>query len=95
MPAAETLRALLDAAYRSMGEDAGAAERSARAVSALIRAERDLAEFIAASAPRSPEEDADTIRAELRSRFRRLVEAEHAGVPDAVLKRIAAGSPAQ
>ena len=94
MAAAETLRALLDGAYHTMGTDAGEAERWAKAVSALVRAERDVAEFIAA-APRSPDEDAEAIRAELRSRFRRFIEAEQAGVPDAVLERIAAGAPAQ
>lgn len=94
MAAAETLRRLLDGAYRSMEQDAGEAERTAKAVTALIRAERDLAEFIAA-APQSPECDADAIRAELRSRFRRLVEAERAGAPAAELERIATGPPAQ
>jgi hypothetical protein len=93
MAAAETFRALLDMAYAEFAAgDAAEAERRARAVSAIVRAERDVAEFIAA-ATQAPEEDAETIRAELRSRFRRLVEAEHAGAPDEVLERIATGTP--
>lgn len=90
MAAAETFRALLDRAYQELsGGDAAEAERRARAVSAIVRAERDVAQFIAASAPQAPEEDAESIRAELRRRFRRLVEADRAGAPDDVLERLA------
>lgn len=97
MAAAETFRALLDGACKELaGGEAAEAERTAKAVSAIVRAERDVAEFIAASAPQSlEEEDAETIRAELRRRFRRLVEAEHAGAPAEVLERIATGSSAE
>lgn len=89
MAAAETFRALLDMACQELaGGDAAGAERRARAVSAIVRAEQDVAAFIAA-ATQAPEEDAETIRAELRRRFRRLVEADRAGAPDDVLVRLA------
>jgi hypothetical protein len=84
----------LEEARRALSDgDAVDAERRARAISAIVRAEHDVAEFLAAAESRTPEEDAEIIRAELRSRFRRLVEAEHAGAPAQVLERIAAGSP--
>ena len=92
MPGEEPLRALLQTIREPLTKgDAAGAERRARAVSAIVRAERDVAEFEAA-ALQAPEEDAETIRAELRSRFRRLAEAEHAGAPAEVLERIAAGA---
>jgi hypothetical protein len=94
MPIAEALRALLDAAHAELaGDQPAEAERRAKAVSAIIRAEQDVAAFVAAAAAQAPEEDAESIRAELRSRFRRLVEAEHAGAPAEVLERLAAGTP--
>jgi hypothetical protein len=94
MPGEEPLRELLNTIRESLAKgDAAEAERRARAVSAIVRAERDVAEFAAAARPAPEEEDAETIRAELRSRFRRLAEAEHAGAPAEVLERIAAGGP--
>ena len=87
MPGEEPLRELLNTIRESLAKgDAAEAERRARAVSAIVRAERDVAEFAAAARP-APEEDAETIRAELRSRFRRLAEAEHAGAPAEVVLR--------
>lgn len=94
MAAGEALRALLDSAHEAlMAGDAQDAERRARAVSAIVRAERDVAEHLAAARAETPEEDAEAIRAELRSRFRRLREADDAGAPIEVLERIAAGAP--
>jgi hypothetical protein len=85
------LRALLDEAHGVLaGGDAPDAERRAKAVSALVRAERDVAEFLAAEAANA-ETDEDTQRAELLGRIARLVEADHAGAPDEVLERIASG----
>ena len=93
MPGEEPLCALLRTIRQALADgNAAEAERGARAVSAIVRAERDVAEFEAAARP-APEEDAEIIRAELRSRFRRLAEAEHAGAPAEVLERIAAGAP--
>lgn len=88
------LRRLLDEAHEALaGGEAVDAERRAKAVSALVRAERDVAEFYAAAAA-DTEDDAEAQRAELLSRITRLIEAEHAGAPDEVLERIASGAAA-
>jgi hypothetical protein len=71
------------------GGQAVEAERRAMAVSALVRAERDLAELEAAPQPLSAEDDEDSRRAELRRRLARFVEAERSGAADAVLERFA------
>jgi hypothetical protein len=85
------LRRLLDDAHEALaGGDAADAERRAKALSALVRAERDVAEFVA-SQPSETEENAEAQRAELLGRITRLVEADRAGVPDEVLERIASG----
>lgn len=88
------LRALLDEAHGALaGGDAPDAERRAKAVSALVRAERDVADLIAAETANT-ETDEEARRAELLSRIARLIEADHAGAPDEVLERIASGAPA-
>jgi hypothetical protein len=85
------LRHLLTCAERALGEgDAVAGERIAKAVSALVRAERDVEEFLAAQQAQQPEEDDEAIRAELLSRIRKLVDAENAGAPDDVVERLLA-----
>jgi hypothetical protein len=66
------------------------AERQARAISALVRAERDVAELIVAGTG-AQEDNEEELRAELRRRVARFVEAASAGAPDAVLERIATG----
>jgi hypothetical protein len=68
------------------------AERSAKALSALVKAEREVAEFFAAA---QPEEDDEATRAELRRRLAAFVEADLAGAPDAVLERIALAGAAE
>jgi hypothetical protein len=79
MSAAEALRALLDEAYAAMRDgEAAEAERRARAVSALIRAEKELAELEAAQ-EQEPEDNADAIRADLLGRLHRLVAAYREG----------------
>lgn len=95
MPTADALRAHLDAALEALAVDPGDAERRARAVSLLVRAEQELAAFSAAAALADPKQDEDALRAELRSRIRRLAEAEHLGLPAEALERIAGGEPAQ
>jgi hypothetical protein len=83
------LRRLLDDAHAALaGGDAGEAEQRAKAVSALLRAERDLAEYMTAQGP-SAEEDDEALRAEIRSRIARFVEAERSGAPPEVLERLA------
>lgn len=86
------LRRLLDEAHEALaGGEAADAERRAKAVSALVRAERDVAEFLATEAG-DAEDDAEAQRAELLGRITRLIEADHAGAPDEVLERIASGA---
>lgn len=70
---------------------AAEAERAAKAVSALVKAAKDVADLEALARAEPPEEDEDSIRADIRARIRRLAEAQSAGVPDEVLERIAAG----
>lgn len=89
------LRRLLDDAHTALAEgEAADAERRAKAVSALVRAERDVAEFLAAEAADAGD-DEEAQCAELLGRITRLVEAGTAGAPDEVLERIASGVAAE
>ena len=75
----DALRIFLDDAHDIMrGGDAAEAERHAKAVSAVIKAERELAEFHAAQ-DQTQGEDADAIRAELLGELYRLVAAHRDG----------------
>ncbi|MCR6646541.1 MAG: hypothetical protein NVV62_19505 [Terricaulis sp.] len=65
------------------------AERRAKAISALVKAARDVADLEALARAQPPEENEHELRAELRSRLRRLVEAQRLGAPDATLERLA------
>jgi hypothetical protein len=90
---AANLRQLLDRAQATlMHGDALEVERGAKAISALIRAERELAEFARAL---PPEDDEEARRAELRRRLALFVEADLAGAPAEVLERIAVHGSAQ
>jgi len=90
MRVAEALRTLLDEAHVALGGgDPAEAERRAKAVSALVRAERELAEFAAAAATAVAEEDGERMRAELFSRLDRLADAARQGAPEEVLERLA------
>lgn len=92
MDAAGTLRALLDEAHQSLrAGDAAEAERRAKAVSAIVRAERDVADYAAGAAAQGPEEDVEAERAEFFGRLHRLFAAESAGASVEELERIAAG----
>lgn len=83
------LRRLLDEAHAALaGGQPGEAELRAKAVSALLRAERDLAEYTASHAM-SAEDDDEAVRAEIRGRIARFVDAERAGAPAEVLERLA------
>jgi len=96
MAPAAALRALLDDAQAALrGGDAAGAERQAKAVSAIVRAEREVAELLAAPCPPSLEEDEEVLRAELRRRLAVYVAADRTGAPDDVLQRIAATGDAQ
>lgn len=92
MDSAGTLRALIAEAHQTLRDgDAVAAERQARAVSAIIRAERDIAEYVTATEAQQVEDNADALRAEFMERLRRIAAAERAGAPVGVLERLAAG----
>lgn len=65
------------------------AERRAKAISTLVKAARDVADLEALARAQPPEENEHELRAELRSRLRRLVEAQRLGAPDATLERLA------
>lgn len=71
-----------EAAYRGYLEkvhaaldkgDATEGERLAKAVTALVRAERDVAEYLREAA--NEDDDPDAIRAELQRRFVRFIDA--------------------
>jgi len=84
------LRALLGDAQARLSEgDAADAERCAKAVSAIIRADRDVAEWSAAQSTLGAEDDEETLCAELRRRLALFVEADLADAPPQVLERIA------
>lgn len=68
--------------------DAADAERRAKAISALVRAQREVAEYVAAERARAPEEDEEALRAELRRRLARYVDADRAGASPELLQRI-------
>lgn len=71
------------------GDNALEVERQAKAVSALVRAKRDLDEYAAALQAGLTEQDEEELRAELRRRIARFVEADLSGAPDEVLERLA------
>ena len=70
------------------------AERSAKAISALVKAARDKADLEALARAQPPEEDEDALRAEILGRIHRLIAARDSGAPDEVLAAIASeGAP--
>jgi hypothetical protein len=84
-------RAFLDQAHTALnGGDAQDGERRAKAVSALVRAERDVAEFLTERRAASENDDEDALRAELQRRFALFAEADQQNAPPDVLARIAA-----
>lgn len=90
------LRALLEEAQLKLSDgDAADAERRAKAVSAIVRADRDVAELSAAQSTLSAEDDEEAMCAELRRRLALFVEADLADAPPEVLERIALTGSAQ
>jgi hypothetical protein len=84
-------RVTLDGARAALnGGNATDGERRAKAVSAIVRAERDVAEFLVERRAAAWEDDDETCRAELQRRFSMFATAVEAGAPDEVLARIAA-----
>lgn len=89
-PLAAALRQALNQAELTLAEgEPGEAERRAKAVSALVKAARETVEFENAVKVENTDEDVEALRAELRRRIARYVEADLAGAPDEVLERIA------
>ena len=68
------------------------AERRAKAVSAFAKAIRDTVELAAYGRDQAPEDDAEALRAELRRRVARVIEADRAGADLETLERIGAGA---
>lgn len=88
---AATLRKMLDGAQAALTDgDAADSERLAKAISALVKAERDVAEFLNQEHTAALNDDEDACRAELLRRLALFDRAEKAGAPDDVLARIAA-----
>lgn len=88
MNAAGMLRALVAKAHQKLrAGDAVEAERHAKAVSAIVRAERDVAEYVAASEAQQDEDHEQVLRAEFMERLQRLAAARRtadaAGCADA------------
>ena len=84
------LRRIIDAALTQLvAGEAAEAERSAKAVSALVKAERELAEFEAMGAAQTDDDDHEANSAELRRRLTLYVESVRAGAVPGVLERIA------
>ncbi|MDX2274658.1 MAG: hypothetical protein NW206_04335 [Hyphomonadaceae bacterium] len=67
------------------------AERRAKAISAFAKAIRDAAELADYARAMPQEEDAEAIRAALRRRIARFIEAEKSGADLETLERIGAG----
>lgn len=84
-------RAFLDQAHAALnGANAQDAERQAKAVSALVRAERDVAEYLSELRATNEQDDEDAIRAELQRRLSLFTDAERAGHSPERLAHIAA-----
>jgi hypothetical protein len=93
---AAAFRAFLDQAHSALnGGDAQDAERRAKAISALVRAERDAAEYLSERRAANEQNDEDSIRAELQRRLALFADADRAGYPPEALARIAATGVAE
>lgn len=87
---AASFRAMLaDAEAAFVAGDVASAERAAKAISALVKAARDVAELEQLARIEPPEDDEEALRAEIRSRIARFVDADRQGAPADVLERLA------
>ncbi|MBS0384560.1 MAG: hypothetical protein JSS00_04340 [Proteobacteria bacterium] len=80
-------KSLVEAGQALVSGDAADAERRAKAITALVRAERDVAEFV--SVLSAVENDDEELCDELLRRLVRYAEANRHGAPPEVLERIA------
>lgn len=87
---AADFRAMLDEARAALNDgDAIQSESRAKAVSAIVKAERDVAAFLSEQRAASQDNDDEASRAELLRRLNLYAEADRAGAPPEVLARIA------
>ncbi|MEQ1817349.1 MAG: hypothetical protein ABL871_01970 [Terricaulis sp.] len=90
MSTAAAFRSYLDAAHAALnGGEAVDCERLAKAISVLVRAERDVAGYLSELRTASENDDEDAVLAELRRRLDLFSAAVEAGHPDKVLADIA------
>ncbi len=95
MDAAAALRRYLEDAHAALARgEAADAERHAKAVSALVRAEREAAEFVV-ERQSATEDDDEHMRAELRRRLALYAQADVAGASHETLARIALSGSAE
>lgn len=90
MNTAAAFRAYLDAAHTALNGGAAVdCERLAKAISLLVRAERDVAEYLSECRTVSENDDEEAIRAELQRRLDLFAAAVEAGHSDEALAQIA------
>ncbi len=90
MSTAAAFRSYLDAAHKALnGGEAVDCERLAKAISVLVRAERDVAEYLTELQTADERYDEDALRAELLRRLRLFAEAAASGSSDGELAAIA------
>ena len=90
MSTAAAFRSYLDAAHAALnGGDAVDCERLAKAISMLVRAERDVSEHLTALQTVNERHDEDALRTELLRRLSLFANAAAAGADDAALAAIA------
>ena len=80
-------KSLIEAGQALTGGDAADAERRAKAITALVRAQRDVAEF--ATTASLSNDDNEQLCADLRRRLVEFAQADLADAPPEVLERIA------
>ena len=80
-------KSLTEAGEALTNGDAAEAERRAKAITALVRAERDVAEFATVSS--GLENDDEELSSELLRRLVRYAEADRQDAPPEALERIA------
>ena len=87
---AAAFRNYLDAAHAALnGGEAADCERLAKAISVLVRAERDVAEYMSELRTASENDDEDAVLAELQRRLDLFAAAVEAGHSDDTLASIA------
>jgi hypothetical protein len=87
---AADFRAMLDEARAALNKgDAIESESRAKAVLAIVRAEREVAAFLSEQRTASLENDDEACRAELQRRLALYARAGRSGAPPEVLARIA------